>query len=451
MDTSLVMQAVVSGTALSALLLTGCDPICIDNLTPADRGHAYANDAGVCVVVMGAPGGDAGPEDAGDGDGGTGDGGTGDGGARDGGSDAGSDGGAGDAGPMDFWCAGPGWTTRLLDEGMGNAEMPFLFDAKGVGHFAYVKDTRIYVGSTNPGDVPRRIGEALSYQPLRMVRDSLGASHVLFTQNDWVYYTHDRSGAWELYPLLQGLPAALTFDAWGGLHVLMQQTLPQQGTIYVHGLRPGTAGWRTLPLPELGQVGELEQLAVDASDRLHILFLRREFLGSIPVYATNATGAWTVEPLDWEIPSGSGRPRFQLQLDARGRPHVLGVDAAGTWWWVKDGTQWQRQFMGPFQSHAPALYMGADGPSHALLQDREDKQFSRMSVWAVTPGMDGGSATPWLPLESSDGGVAVPVGGALHVDAHGVVRVGTPYVTYTPVDGGPDKVTRGLRYSRYCP
>ncbi|RKH36737.1 hypothetical protein, partial [Corallococcus sicarius] len=362
-----------------------------------------------------------------------------------------TDAGPTDAGPIDPECLEPGWTTRLLDEGADNAEMVFLFDAKGVGHFAYVKASRLYVGSTNPGDAPRRIGDALSYQPLRMVRDSLGASHVLFTQNDWVYYTHDRSGTWELYPLLQGIPAGLAFDAWGGLHVLMQQTLPQQGTIYVYGLRPGTAGWRTFPLPELGRAGELEHLAVDASDHLHILFLRRGSFWSTPVYATNATGAWTVEPLDWQVPSEAGRPRFHFQLDARGRPHVLGSDAAGTWWWVKDGGEWQRQFMGAFQSYSPALHMGDDGPSHALLQDQEFRRFSRMSVRALTPGMDGGSATPWVPLESSDGGVAIPVGAALHVADHGVVRVGSPYITYTPTDGGPDKVTRGLRYSRYCP
>ena len=345
----------------------------------------------------------------------------------------------------------PGWTTRLLDEGGDDTEMAFSFDAQGVGHYAFAKGSWLYVGTTKPGDTPHLVDDASGSQHVHMVRDSRGSHHVLFARNEGVYYAHDETGSWETHSLGAGRPSGLAFDAGGVLHVLMQQTLPQLGTIYVHGTHPGTTSWLPRNLTELGRAGNQEQLVVDASNHLHILFLRRTFSGSTHVYATDATGAWTVEPPDWAMPVESERPRVQLQVDARGRAHVVGSDASGTWWWAKDGDSWQRHFLGPFQSHGPALRMGDDGPSHVLLDDSDEVRPGRMAVWALTPGVDGGSITPWLPVEPSHDGGTFPVGTALHVDDGGVVRVGYPYVAYTDVDGGAPKVKRGLRYARYCP
>ena len=375
------MHAVVSGAALSALLLTGCDPICVNNLTPADRGFAYKNDAGVCVVVVGAPDDDAGAQD----------------------------GGPRDAGPVEPGCLEPGWTTRVLDEGADNADMAFHFDTKGVGHYTYTKGSRLYVGTTKPGDMPQRIDEAVSIQAVRLVVDSQGAHHVLFGQNDWVYYAHDRGGTWETHALAQGNPAGIAFDGWGVLNVLMKQTHPELGMVYVHGLRPGTPNWQTTRLPELGPTGDREQLVADASNHMHVIFIRSPSRGEpdIPMYATNATNGWTAEPMDWKVPIDSPRPRPRLDVDAQGRPHVLGSDASGTWWWVKEGAQWQRHSLGPLHGHGPALHMEGAGPSHALLDDdNEAAGTSHLLVQALTPGTDGGSITPWLPVESSDGGLA---------------------------------------------
>ncbi|RKH28548.1 hypothetical protein [Corallococcus sicarius] len=432
------MPAAVSGAALSALLLTGCDPICVDNLTPPDRGHAYMNDAGVCVIVVGPPDGhDAGPGDAGPEDAGT------------------EDAGPTDAGPVEPGCLEPGWTARVLDEGADNAEMAFHFDAKGVGHYAYAKESRLYVGTTKPGDAPRRIDDVVSIQAVRMAVDSLGAHHVLFGQNDWVYYAHDRGGTWQTHALGEGRPAAITFDLWGVLHVLIERPLPDGGAVYVYGIRPGSpTGW-TVQLKEVGQTGTREQLVADASNRMHVLFLRTAGGGAddIPVYATDATGGWTAEPLEWAVPLDSPRPRLHLQVDAQGRPHVLGSDAAGAWWWVKDGAQWQRHSLGPLYSHGPALRMGDTGPSHMLL-DHDDAaaKTSHLFVRTLAPETDGGSTTPWLPVEASDGGLAFPINTALHTEDGGVVRVGYPYIHYMTTPGTPlPKVTRGLRYARYCP
>ncbi|CAM3341161.1 hypothetical protein G4177_22090 [Corallococcus sp. ZKHCc1 1396] len=76
MPRSFLLHVVLSSTAMSAVLMAGCDPLCVTGLSPPDKGHAYTDDAGVCVVVVEAPDGhdaglaadggeDAGPEDAG--------------------------------------------------------------------------------------------------------------------------------------------------------------------------------------------------------------------------------------------------------------------------------------------------------------------------------------------------------------------------------------------------
>ncbi|RYZ42216.1 MAG: hypothetical protein EOO71_08875 [Myxococcaceae bacterium] len=83
MSRSFLLHVVLSNTVMS-VLLAGCDPLCVTGLSPPERGSAYMDDAGVCVVVVEAPDG----HDAGLG--GSDAGAQGDGGARADSEDAGS-------------------------------------------------------------------------------------------------------------------------------------------------------------------------------------------------------------------------------------------------------------------------------------------------------------------------------------------------------------------------
>ncbi|RKG73339.1 hypothetical protein [Corallococcus terminator] len=57
MSRSFLLHIVLPSTVMSAVLLAGCDPLCVTGLSPPDRGYAYVDDAGVCVVVVEAPDG----------------------------------------------------------------------------------------------------------------------------------------------------------------------------------------------------------------------------------------------------------------------------------------------------------------------------------------------------------------------------------------------------------
>ncbi|RKH08086.1 hypothetical protein D7Y13_17305 [Corallococcus praedator] len=58
MPRSFLLHIVLPSTVMSAVLLAGCDPLCVTGLSPPDKGYAYTDDAGVCVVVVEAPDGD---------------------------------------------------------------------------------------------------------------------------------------------------------------------------------------------------------------------------------------------------------------------------------------------------------------------------------------------------------------------------------------------------------
>ncbi|RKG63545.1 hypothetical protein D7W79_40140 [Corallococcus exercitus] len=430
MSRSFLAHTALSSAAVAAVLLTGCDPICTDGVSRPGQGKVTRNAAGTCVqLVTFSP--DAGAE-----------------GGPDGGEfpDASTDWGE---------CGGtaPGWTTRVLDEGVDSVTEAFVFDARGVGHYAYSKGTHVYVGTTLPEGGPVQAGDVWAAYSTHMAVGADGTHHLLVQQQDSVAYAHDTGGVWRSEVVGKGWAAAIALDAQGAPHLLIGQTTAAQG--YLHGTRTAEGTWTLTPLETAGGRGERERMKLDAAGHLHAVFLRAQGALSQVVYATDMSGTWTVEPLDFWVPMNSPLLRVALELDAAGHPRLLASTEQGAWLWVKDGGTWTRQGLGAFLSRGPALAMGPGNLSWALLDDAETyaadngspSQLVVKSLYGQSPV---GSTAP-LTVESLDGGTAFPSNSAVHVDAQDRIQVGFTYVHYhRPPDGGT-VTTRGLRYARYCP
>ncbi|GMT98134.1 hypothetical protein KH5H1_22530 [Corallococcus caeni] len=439
MSRSFLVHTALSSAAVAAILLAGCDPICTDGVSGPGQGKVTRNAAGTCVqVVVTQP--DAG-EDAGPG--------TGDAGDAGGDPDAGTDGGV---------CgAGPGWTAQVLDENIDSLATAFVFDAQGVGHYAYSKDAHLYVGTTRPGDAPARVENVWTTGfDVHMKLAPDGTHHVLYQYGEHVGYATDANGAWEFSYLERGWASAIALDAEGRPHVLIARPAPLVG--YLYGFESATGTWSQAVLEEVGAVGDRERMTVDANGHVHFVFARMSGAQSQVVYASNVSGTWAAEPLSWWLPTGSPRLRIALEVDATGRPSLLGSDDQGAWLWVKEDSGWKSYGLGAFRSRGPALTRSALFPNirHALLDDADpdanvNGSASRLVVKALY-GTDPVATTPPLVLETLDGGNALPGPSSLQVDDQGRVQVGLSYAHYTyPAGGGLPKVTRGLSYAHYCP
>ncbi|RKH50884.1 hypothetical protein [Corallococcus aberystwythensis] len=348
----------------------------------------------------------------------------------------------------------PGWTTRVLDEGIDNITTAFVFDAQGVGHYAYSKDERLHVGTTRPGDVPVRVeGVTLPFD-MTLALGPGGTRHLLFQQGTQVGYAHDTGGVWQPQLLATGWSAALALDAQGAPYLLIGQPSPQMG--YVLGTRSPTGGWDLTPLEALGIKGDRERMVVDAAGHLHVAFVRPQGTNNQVVYASNASGTWSAEPLDWWLPLSSPRYRIALEVDALGQPSVVGSNSQGAWLWTKEASGWKSYGLGAYLSRGPAVVRSARYPNirHVLLDDADpnadvhgsNSQMVLRSLYDTTVY----GATPPLVLETRDGGNAFPGASALHVADQDQAQAGFSYVHYNHLPDGGLETTRGLRYARYC-
>ncbi|MBN9682221.1 MULTISPECIES: hypothetical protein [unclassified Corallococcus] len=443
MSRSFLVYTALSGAAVATGLLTGCDPICTNGVSKPGQGQVTRNAAGTCVqLVVTRP--DAGEDDAGS-DGGDGseppD-------AGDGGDGPVLDGGA---------CgAGRGWTSRVLEEEIDNLTASFVFDAQGVGHYAYSKDELLYVGTTRPGDVPVRVEGVARPFEMSMAVAADGTRHVMYEQGTAVGYAHDTGGVWQARLLVTGWSTALALDARGEPHLLIGLLAPQVG--YVLGTRDAQGNWVMTPLEGVGPRGDRERMVVDSAGHLHIALVRTHGTQNQVVYASNASGTWTEEPLDWWLPLSSPRYRIALEVDAEGRPSVVGSNTQGAWLWTKEATGWKSYGLGAYLSRGPALVRSARSPDvrHVLLDDADVNAFENGSTSQVSVrklyGTSPAFATPPFVLETRDGGNAFPGPSALHVDDQDRIQAGFSYVHYEhQPDGGAPPTTRGLRYVQFCP
>ncbi|NBD12618.1 hypothetical protein [Corallococcus silvisoli] len=433
MPRSRLLPTVLSSAVLAAAVLASCDPICLDGVSPPGPGREYQSVSGACVaVVVTSP----------------------DAGGSDGGTDAGDAGEDPDAGPGEQSCGKSGWTTQVLDEGLDSLSATFVFDARGVGHYAYSKDSHLYVGTTRPGDAPMQVGGVATAYDVNMAVAADGTHHVLFQQGDSFGYAHDTGGVWHSELLGKGWIGAIALDSQGAPHLFIGQPSMLMG--YLYGTRSEDGTWSLTPLNALGIAGDRERLVVDAAGHLHTVFVRTLSGSFQAVYATNAAGTWTEEPLDWTIPNGSPRFRIALRVDAAGQPSLLGSDSQGASLWVKDGSGWKQQRLGGLLSRGPSLTESPSGLGVALLDDAapDANSSGSPSQWVVKT-WDGPSVvgtTPPALLETRDGGNALLGDSAVHVDAQDAVQAGLFYIHYTSPDGGGlPQMTRGLRYARYCP
>ncbi|MBN8230953.1 hypothetical protein JYK02_25885 [Corallococcus macrosporus] len=430
MSRSFLAHTALSSAAVATLLLTGCDPICTDGVSRPGQGHVTRSASGTCVqLVVTHP--DAGAE----------------------GPDAGTD--AGTGGDL---CGSTehGWTTQVVEESIDTLISAFVFDAKGVGHYAFSKDAHLHVGTTRPGDVPTRVDSVWTFFDVNLAVGADGTHHVLFQYVNDTSYATDLGGTWTTRYLSPGWARAIALDAQDRPHVLIARLAPKGG--YLLGTVSATGAWTLTPLDELGLDGDRERMAVDANGHVHIVFARLS--GGTPklVYASNASGAWVSEPLEQELPLGSPRLRVALEVDAAGRPSLLGSDDAGAWLLTKEDSGWKSYPLGAYRSRGPALARSATFPDlrHALLDDADvDANVNGSTSQLVVRTLHGTSpvgTTPPLVLETRDGGNALPGPSAVHVDDQDRIQVGFTYVHYDyPSDGGPAVMTRGMRYARYCP
>ncbi|AFE07441.1 hypothetical protein COCOR_07277 [Corallococcus coralloides DSM 2259] len=439
------MYTALSGAVVATVLLTGCDPICTNGVSKPGQGQVTRNAAGTCVqlVVTRPDAGEDGGADGGDG---------GDGGelpdAGDGGGEPVPDGGA---------CgAGPGWTTRVLDEESDNISGSFVFDAQGVGHYAYSKKELLYVGTTRPGDVPVQVQGVTRPFEMSMAVAADGTRHLMFEQGTAVGYAHDTGGVWQAQLLVTGWSSALALDARGEPHLLIGLLPPQVG--YVLGTRDAQGNWTMTPLAGVGPRGDRERMVVDAAGHIHIALVRSNSLDNQVVYVSNASGTWTEEPLDFWLLMSSPRYRVTLEVDATGRPSLVGSNSQGAWLWTKEASGWKSYGLGAYMSRGPALVRNAGSANvrHVLLDDADVNAFENGSTSQVVvrriQGTSASSATPPLVLETRDGGNAFPGPSALHVDDQGRFQAGFFYVHYEKdLDGVARPTTRGLRYAQYCP
>ncbi|RKG73614.1 hypothetical protein D7W82_38790 [Corallococcus sp. CA049B] len=434
MSRSFLVYTALSSAVVATGLLAGCDPICTNGVSKPGQGQVTRNAAGTCVqLVVTHP--DAGAEDDPDG---------GDGGEL---PDAGTDGGV---------CgAGPGWTTQVVDEGIDALTATFVFDAQGVGHYAYSKNSNLHIGTTRPGDVPTRVWNVWTAYDVNMVVAADGTHRVLYQQGEQVGYATDASGTWTFDILVRGWARAIALDSQGRAHVLIAKS-SMDG--YLLGTVAANGTWSLPPVEALGAVGDRERLVVDANGHGHLVFARGFGTKSQVLYASNASGTWITEPLDWMIPLNSPRLRIALEVDSTGRPSLLASDDQEARLWVKEDSGWRSYALGAFRSRGPALSRSASVPDlrHALLDDAAiDADVTGGTSQLLVQTLDGTSpagATPPLVLETLDGGNAFPGHSSVHVDDQDQVQVGFSYVHYYfPPDGGALQTTRGLRYARYCP
>ena len=103
--------------------------------------------------------------------------------------------------------AAPGWTTRVLDEGIDDITTAFVFDAQGVGHYAYSKDSPSTWAP--PGRATCRCGWR-ACAPLTCTWRWARAAHgtCCSSRATRVGYAHDTGGVWQSKLLGEGWAAA---------------------------------------------------------------------------------------------------------------------------------------------------------------------------------------------------------------------------------------------------
>lgn len=331
-------------------------------------------------------------------------------------------------------CEG-GWTTRELAKNAGM--LAFTFDSAAVGHFALMKDLRIYVGTTRPGEVPVPAGDLRGYARGIAV-DAAGRRHLLLSDSpSSTYYAREQEGSW-LRTLVapDSHPVTLKLDASGFAHAIVSLGTSQNRRLGYATNRSGQ--WVVTDLGLTARNASAD-LALDSQGHAHIAWLSSSDTEGV-YYGTNASGTWMTE----RALAASGNEPV-IALDPQDRPHLLyswgGSSAEHLT--KQDGT-WTRTYVGPANGIALDLVADKNGNLHALL----DRSQNPKIVYAtLAAGSRTWSYTPIISL-NGQGGVTHPWEYVLGLDAQGQVHAGYWYIISTDEAGISGDY---VRYAQPCP
>ncbi|WP_224368773.1 hypothetical protein [Hyalangium versicolor] len=342
-----------------------------------------------------------------------------------------------DGGPTDGGSPNPdgGTGSCYSDISLPRADV-FAFASPGNAHYAYVNDATLFVGSTLVNEPPNPIPNAWASAIADLQLDAQNHRHLLFStpNSDVMMYAHDRNGAWDVRPLVQGMPRALAVDSSGGVHVLYLRT--EGHLFYVVYASSYSGNWQS-PWGALSDSSESPALAVDAQGRAHVVY--RDVAGALQ-YTTSAGEFWQKEFVATDV---KGVPT--LALDQQGLPHLLYTSQSGTVFYAsKMAGTWQHVAVTGGSGYGASLRVEQNGAVRALIP----QQSSTPQLVLADLGPQGWSVTP---LHLNPGPV---LSGLVHqtafaYDANGGLSIGYAYLE---TDGeGSSTSSLHLAHPGACP
>jgi hypothetical protein len=202
------------------------------------------------------------------------------------------------------------------DGGMFNVS---AIDSSGHAHVAFSDTTLYYADNTSGQWVKTGIGTQTQVTVFGLALDRNGNVHIWFSGIDpgssdvTNHWATNLGGSWNVVAMPSS-DVAPAIDSSGVPHVIVDDEAT--GGL-AHLWRVGDR-WQSEALPALGSNGSVFDLRIDANDKLHVLF--ETSAGNI-LYASNASGTWTVEPIVAVDKLGLV-PAGRIGLDRNGQPHI---------------------------------------------------------------------------------------------------------------------------------
>jgi hypothetical protein len=220
-------------------------------------------------------------------------------------------------------------------------------DSSGYAHISYERyagDNYIYYVNNTSGEWIRRQVEDGSYAAIAV--DSSGVAHFSYRSDGYLYYTNTEMMDNEGYPIL--LFSSLVQDTSIALDskIKVHISFYDQEDRKLGYVTNASSDWMPELLDGLGDtaVGQYTSIALDSNDKVHISYYDQTNNGL--KYATNIQGDWEIVPLDSTGPVDVGEVGIDtsIAVDSLRKAHISYFDAqqghlkyatnmSGAWTW----------------------------------------------------------------------------------------------------------------------
>jgi hypothetical protein len=218
--------------------------------------------------------------------------------------------------------------------------------------------------------------------------DCHGTPHIFYTMSYYAggyngysqKYASSNGTGWNIETLEGGSVGSFALDSVGNPHVcfLVNPWVPKFQFVWCYSFFDGSR-WHTSTIDENGDFGSCS-LALDSNGNPRVIYDGCEYIS--PDHSVTATSLryayligekWNIQTVST---SGNVAGSNSLALDSTNKPHILFLDGETLEYAALTGLDWTTQVIDQKVKYSPSLVLDSSGNPHVIYNDRESLKYA---------------------------------------------------------------------------